>query len=429
MMYDLLLGLIILPIFIGVGALVERALRRYEKASASLMWNVSVWMLIGGGVTTLFQAILSVFGVPLSYSLMIAGVGACAGFWKQRLSFVVRKPVLSYAWFWIVTFAFCTVLFTRSFSRVMYTWDSIAFWVPKMVALSESQKVSKPTLEPFNHPEYPLLLPLSGADVMMLAKEPNEIAAKVVFFGYSLAFVGLLGVFLLKHHNQWKALFWMFMLLSAFIVREHVAGEYAGTADILVGTFMAAGAIVSLSGQPIVGLLLWMMLPWAKSEGLVFTLAVSGFLFLWNKPLRPWIVGFGLMLVGPWRVIVKWMGVDSSQYFKLNEIYARPWAAYATYSVHAFREEFRNIQKWNFIFYVFLAQTIRSFSAIWKDKWVLTIYLGLLAQIVMYIVICTITPEEQASFIAAAISRLSLHLAPTAVVMASYLHAKKHQST
>ena len=429
MMFDLVVGFIILPIFIGVGAFIEWLLKKHETSSTSVIWNISVWMLIGGGITTLAQAVLTVVGVPLSYSLVIAGVTAVIGFWKQRYFFHIHKPTFHQLWFWMITFAFCAVLFTRSFSRVMYTWDSIAFWVPKMVALSESQLVNTHTLEPFNHPEYPLLLPISGADAMIIAQKPNETAAKVVFFGYSLAFVGMFGVFLLKYNTPWKALFWMFLLLSSFIVREHIAGEYAGTADILVGTYMAGGAIASLSGQPIIGLLLWMMLPWAKSEGLVFTLAVSGLLFLWNKPLRPWIVGFGIVLIGSWRAIVKWMGVDSSQYFKLNEIYARPWIAYATYSVHAFREEFRNIQKWNFIFYVFLAQTIRSFSAIWKNKWVMTIYLGLLAQIVMYIVICTITPEEQASFIAAAISRLALHLAPIAVVMASYLHAKKHQST
>ncbi len=428
MIFDLLSGLSILPIFVGVGALFGWLLKKHEDPSPSMIWNTSVWMLIGGGITTLGQSILTLLRIPLSSSIYIAGVLAILGFWKQRHLFRAQKAPTGHLYFWLITLAFCVVLFTRSFSRVMYTWDSIAFWVPKMVALSESQLVNKQTLEPFNHPEYPLLLPVSGANAMIISQKPNEVAAKVVFFGYSLAFVGLLGVFLLQHNTYWKALFWMLFLLSSFIVREHVAGEYAGTADILIGTYMAAGALASLSKRPIIGLVLWMLLPWAKSEGLVFTLAVSGLLFLWNKPLRPWIVGFGVALIGPWRLIVKWMQVDSSQYFKLNEIYVRPWVAYATYSIHAFREEFRNIEKWNFIFYVFLAQTIRSFSALVKDKWVLTIYLGLFAQIVMYIVICTITPEEQASFIASAISRLSLHLAPTAVVMASYLHAKKHQS-
>lgn len=428
-MPDLFSGLAVIGVFMGVGACIDAYIQHHEKIRyTNPILRLSVWMLVGGGSVTLAQAIMSVFGISLLWSLGIAAGIACLGWWKYGHTLFPHTYNVGEKVLWGMIGVWMLLLFTREFSRVMYTWDSVAFWTPKMVALFESRAVRKHTFEFFNHPEYPLLLPLSGADAMIITTKPSESAAKVVFFGYILACVGILGSFVMRNTTWIKSAFWIALFLSSFIVREHMAGEYAGTADILVGIYMAAGAALFLLGQKKMGLLVWMFLPWIKSEGLVFTLAVSGFLFLFEKSLRTWIFVLGMLCIGPWRIIVKWMGVDTSQYFKFQEIYVRDWVEYATYSVHAFREEFRNLGKWNMIFFAFFAQTIRFFSSLIRDKVLLTIYGGMAAQIIMYIVICTITPEEQASFIASAISRLTLHLAPTAVVVASYLHAKKHQS-
>ena len=103
------------------------------------------------------------------------------------------------------------------------------------------------------------------------------------------------------------------------------------------------------------------------------------------------------------------------------------------YSVHAFREEFRNLQKWNLVFFFFLAQSFATIKRIAQHKELRIIYAGLTVQLLSYMVIFTIAPEEQASFIAAAISRLTLHLAPTALVITAYLFSQefhaKHQKT
>ena len=187
---------------------------------------------------------------------------------------------------------------------------------------------------------------------------------------------------------------------------------------------MMAGSILLLSKRPRAALLMWLFLPWAKSEGLVFTLASSGMMFVLYPPLRKHILFLAAAFLAPWRIFVQYMQVDSSQYFKFDELYTRPWIEYATYSIHAFREEFRNLSKWNLIFFFFIAESALAVRKILKNRELIIMYTALIAQLIVYLVIFTITPEEQASFIAAAISRLALHLAPTVVVMASYLHGQ-----
>lgn len=323
---------------------------------------------------------------------------------------------------------FSLFFFTRSVSRVMYTWDSIAFWVPKMSALWSENVVRAEALVPFNHPEYPLLLPLTGANAFLLTQTPNDVAAKGALFGFTIALLWSMGSWLYKKIGGWKAIFWMVLFISLFIFREHVAGEYVGTADILVGTYMCAGTLALLYKRPLLAQIFWLSLPWVKSEGLVFAGVTSFLLFIYYPHLRLWMTTVGTFLLLPWRFFIQAIHVDSSQYFKFGELYARPWVEYAVYSIHAFREELRNLQKWNLLFFFFITLSFTRFKEICAEKSLHIIYTGLAVQLVMYMVIFTVAPEEQASFIAAAVSRLTLHLAPTVLIMSSYLHAKKYQT-
>jgi len=427
MIIDLFAGFIVICIFLGVGAFAYAYFSHAKsEQNTTIIWRLSVWFLVGAGLTTLIQTIFSLPGIPLTISLLVAGCVAVFGLFQQRRMFVPGKerPTLSSISFWSIVIVLCVLFFFRSFSRVTYTWDSIAFWTPKMVGLFAENRVTKNALIPFNHPEYPLMLPVSGADAMVLTGLPSDVAAKVVLFGYTLAAFGLFGAFLRKNTHEWLSLFWLLLLGTGFIFREHIAGEYVGTADILVGIYMMAGSILLLSKRPRAALLMWLFLPWAKSEGLVFTLASSGMMFVLYPPLRKHILFLAAAFLAPWRIFVQYMQVDSSQYFKFDELYTRPWIEYATYSIHAFREEFRNLSKWNLIFFFFIAESALAVRKILKNRELIIMYTALIAQLIVYLVIFTITPEEQASFIAAAISRLALHLAPTVVVMASYLHGQ-----
>lgn len=431
MINDLFAGLLVIVIFLGVGAFVYSCVSQKKSIqNTTIIWRLSVWFLVGAGLTTLAQTVLSLPGIPLTISLFVAGCIALLGIFQQRKMLVYRKeqPTLSSISFWSIVVLLWTLFFFRSLSRVTYTWDSIAFWTPKMVGLFAENRVTKHALIPFNHPEYPLMLPISGADAMVLTGLPSDIAAKVVLFGYTLAFFGLFGSFLRKYTSEWLSIFWLLLLGTGFIFREHVAGEYVGTADILVGIYMMAGSVMLLSKRPRAALIMWLFLPWAKSEGLVFALASCGMMFVLYPSLRKLIIFLSAVFLAPWRLFVKYMQVDSSQYFKFGELYARPWIEYAIYSVHAFREEFRNLSKWNLMFFFFLAESAVGIRKILKNKALLTIYASLTVQLIVYLVIFTVTPEEQASFIATAISRLTLHLAPTAVIMASYLHGQNSKN-
>ncbi len=415
---DLLPIITLWPLFLGVGAFCEHTFLKKTKPTKNLS-DVGYWFLLGTGVVTLSQFVVSLIGIPLWCSLLLLIPIALFGFWSQRKHFAFHISL----GLWIVLVPFLFVLFTRSFSRATYTWDSIAFWTPKMFSLWQDQRVNKKTFEFFNHPEYPLLLPTIGADAYTLYGAPNEVAMKVTLFGSTLAFIILLNGFLSTRYNSLQRIGLLLFFLSIFVLREHAVGEYAGTADLLVGIYIAAGALCLLLKKPLHAMALWAFVPWAKTEGLVWALvSLSTTTLLYWKTLRKQIViVVGIFILsGTWWLYTKAIGL-SSQYFKFSEIYARPWVQYFIYSVHAFREEFRNLQKWNLLFFSFLAALGTSLHKVIKDKKLWILLLALAAQLVSYLIIFTITPEEQATFIAAAISRLSLHLAPVAFCMTAYL--------
>jgi hypothetical protein len=193
-----------------------------------------------------------------------------------------------------------------------------------------------------------------------------------------------------------------------------------GTADILVGVYLAAGIIALINKQTLLSFVLLVATGWAKSEGQVIAGTAFILMFISFKQYR---LIFPLILsaiLGPWFLFTKFSTMESSQYFKFSEIYARPWLEYFVYSIHAFREEFRNLPKWNLLFWFFPVAAIINVRKILKHIPSLIILSIILVQLGMYIVIFTITPEEQASFIAAAISRLTLHIAPGILVITSY---------
>jgi hypothetical protein len=414
---------IFFPLYAGVGSIALRLIRIIEKPVPEMPRVFSgTHFLLGAGVATYLEFLLSLIGAPLRVSLIalavLALIGFIVGYKKPKLGLKFSiKTIL----FWIIPVVILLFFFTRSVSRVMYTWDAIAFWIPKMVALYQDQRVNLPGLTKFNHPEYPLLLPLVGANVFTLMGKPDQVAAKAAIFGFTVSLIVMLGQFLQSRMSKPKALFWLLLLMSLFIFREHVAGEYVGTADILVGTYFAAGAMALLRKRPALAFSFWLLAAWSKSEGQVMVLVSAVMLFLLYKHLRVYLITMAGVFLGPWQLLLKLDHIDTSQYFKFNQIYARPWVAYIVYSIHAFREEFRNIQKWNLLFFFFLSATLTHVRKIVKDKAMFIICLGLLAQLVSYIVIFTITPEEQATFIAASISRLTLHLAPTVLVVTAVL--------
>ncbi|MEK7458114.1 MAG: hypothetical protein AAB612_01345, partial [Patescibacteria group bacterium] len=147
MINDLFAGLVVIVIFIGVGAFTYSYFSQIKSVqSTTIIWRLSVWFLVGAGLTTLAQTILSLPGIPLSISLLLAGCVALLGLFRQRKMLVWGKEskerlTLSSISFWSIAVLLCGLFFFRSLSRVTYTWDSIAFWTPKMVGLFAENRV------------------------------------------------------------------------------------------------------------------------------------------------------------------------------------------------------------------------------------------------------------------------------------------------
>lgn len=418
-------------VYLGFGMVLSAFLLGRKEKHLSLAAQLPFWFLFGAGAGTVLQFLLSLLRIPLALSFWLMAFVALAGFWGRRkhihvLKEMILRSTLSNRVLSALLAIILIIFFIRSYSLTIYVWDGIAFWMPKVYALWSDQVVTPTTFIEFNHPEYPLLLPYVGANIFTLLGEPQETAIKAALFGFTIALVAALAQFISERHIWYTTFFFLAMFCSIFIFREHVAGEYVGTADILVGTYIGTGALFMLRGKVKHAIALWALVPWTKSEGLVWAGSSLGLIFLFYPHMRKLAVALGTALTAPWMIYTKVIGLSASQYFQFDQLYTRPWVEYAVYSVHAFREEFRNLQKWNLLFYFFFAAIATHIRAILRDK-ALLITLGCLAvQLGMYMYIFTITPEEQATFIAAAVSRLTLHLAPAVLGVTAYVFTKEY---
>jgi hypothetical protein len=411
----------------GVGMMLLSLTKNHRKndesdSNLSPLLFIASSFFVGAGGVTLAQFLLSLVGVPISASLLLFTPIAFFGWWINRFAFL-KKPVITIDWklaSWIGVVFLLAIFFLRASGRTIYVWDGVAFWLPKIYALWQDQRVFPSTFIEFNHPEYPLLLPMIGANVFTVLGQANEVAAKSALFAFTIAGIVAFTQFILKKLPSHWVIPFLFSSLLIYIFREHVAGEYVGTADILVGFYLMMGTIHLLEKRVVLAIITWCFAPWAKTEGMIWVLASSGMIFLLFKEARKSLFIFLPFLAFPWSVYNRAIGF-SSQYFKFDELYPRPWIDYAVYSIHAFREEFRNLEKWGLAFYLFFAVTILRFKKILFDKALVVLFVAAGAQVFAYMIIFTIAPEEQASFIAASVSRLTLHIAFSVLCITAYI--------
>lgn len=421
MMIELIFSLMLAVAVYGVvGYVLVSRLTRLRTFSKVEYWLQAVFL--GAFGTSLLQFLGSLLGIGVLSTFFATGVVFLLLALKSKPEFAPQhRSSLFQKMCWIILGISLGFLGMRATAAPMYTWDAVAFWTPKMVALWRDDAVNMAGLRSFNHPEYPLFVPLTGATQFLLQGWPNHIAAKAALF---LVFaVGMFSFFAWcwKHFPPFKALFWSALLLSLFILRDHAGGEYAGTADLFVGVAALLGTIRILEGNWKLGLVQLAFLPWVKSEGLVFAGSFLAASFVFQPLLRRFIIAVASVVIVPWNVFIRTQNIDTSQYFKFDELYARPWVEYASYSIHAFREEFRQLAKWNLAFWWGGVAVLTHLREGIQNPGLRVIFLALIAQLGVYIAIFTVTPEEQASFIAAAVSRLGLHLAPAVLALAAWL--------
>lgn len=402
-----------------------------QHSKMSLWEHLLSSLFLGTAVVTLSQFLFSLLGFKMAPALLRIFLLGLLFFWTNRKKiFLLWRPYQTSGFqllIWVVLGIQLLLLGVKAVSAPTYTWDSIAFWTPKMIAIWRDGYVNIEGLKNFNHPEYPLYVPLLGATQFLLQGWPNDVAAKALFFVIASVGVCIFAAWSMRHFPPLKAAFWITLLGSAFILRDHLAGEYAGTADIFVGLFAMVGALRILEGNWKLGIVHFLFLAWIKSEGLVFAASLASLSFLFMPSLRRFLIGAGALILAPWNIFIRTQHVDTSQYFKFGEIYARPWLQYAIYAIHAFREEFRQLNKWNLLFWWTGAAVFTHLRKCFRVVEVRVLLFSVLTQLIMYIVIFTVTPEEQASFIAAAVSRLSLHLAPAMLAVATWLFSKNMQ--
>jgi len=423
--FDLLIPLfgVVLPM-LGVGLVVRTLLKKTG--------DVGLFLFYGAGIHVVLQTLFSWVGVSITMSqivLIIVGyIGLFYALWRNRTRFHKKMffvPMLVV----LITLPF----FIRTFSVTMYTWDSVAFWMPKMYALTQKPTARVENFTYFNHPEYPLFVPMIAANTYSLFRdgEIHEAAAKVSLFAFVPFWIYAMYTGFRKFGiHPVGAFLSLFTFLMLFVVRDHISGEYAGTADLFIGLYAGLGMLLLLLKRPFHAVAMFLFLPWIKTEGLVWfgaAAACIGLLVLYKKEWKNLLKLIAFFAIGTtWYWYTKMSG-DTSQYGKFSEIYARPWAEYAAYAIHSFREQFRLLNKWGMLWYAWILSFGTQLKRV-TANWHIFIPLFLIfTQLISYLVIFTITPEEQATFISASISRLSLHLAPSAFGMMIYLLCTKEK--
>ena len=308
----------------NVGYALIRLLKE-TLTSNSFFEKLGLPIILGAIYATLLQTVFAFFQFSIFYSLILLHLFAIAQTFvllrKNWTRYVSRIYNFRFSFVLLLLIPFFVTLFlfgSRSYSRSIYAWDAIAFWLPKTYVLAYDQVIQPNSFERFNHPEYPLFLPMLGADAFLITGTHNEMALKVSTFGFSVAFICAVVGFFFRTTPKKYALFFSALLCSLFIFREHISGEYVGTSDVFVGISIATGTMLWLEGKRTLAHWFWVGAPWAKSEGLVWYLSTAGMSFLLApKKFARLIIPTFFATV--WILFTKVVGM-SSQYFKFSEL-------------------------------------------------------------------------------------------------------------
>ena len=383
------------------GGLIAAALFTIIGSAASRFAGQSAPFLLGLGITgsSLFLAML--IGLPpLPVLLLLAGVAIAL--WRPKFPAQFRSERVAT----IVTLVPIVAGLVVTAMHPLSDFDGRAFWMLKARALATERQIDGPffhggaVYSPRN--EYPLLVPLDAAAVMMLrgGAEVEDVRWIYVLALASLAF----------HLRRWTGV-WVAALVP-WIPQFAVASEgsmLSAYNDLIVGAFLACAFLELVDASSAWRFGLWLaFLVLTKNEGfpLAFLLFAAGVFVFRAGILRAAVpLGIATAALFAWRSGIE--PTDEEPFFsrigKLIEQVDRVVPAAGKFIGRAF-----DVQNWGFFWIaVIVAIVIPAARREWRALVLPLAVIGAMAA--LYIAVYTATTWQLDDLINASASRLLMH--------------------
>ncbi|MBI5491723.1 MAG: hypothetical protein HY893_02195 [Deltaproteobacteria bacterium] len=327
-------------------------------------------------------------------------------------------------------------------------WDAWFIWFLKGRAFFVDRTVSNGFLTnglyAYDHPEYPLLIPLSIAWVYTAIGHVSETAAKAIF---PLQFYSMLAVFYYFTKRLWgrrAGLVFTALLSLTPIVLIHsggfpvkigvlYVGDFVGHADLTIAVyFLSACAFFYLytqegrTPQVILSGLFLALGAWTKNEGLAF--AALGFLgiliYLMTEKKGWWlkaaIIAAVLMLfIAPWSVYKTGLGLKSEYTGNMGlSVFFGNIGRIKLVLTRMVEYMFGYIALYNFTWWLYAASFIFNLRGLAR-KPLLILNAMLLSQLAVYVLIYVISPNDINWLIQTSLDRVLLHLTPLSMLIAA----------
>lgn len=337
------------------------------------------------------------------------------------LIFLWRKPLIKIShinkltlWDWLfitLIIIFMIDIFLKTFSYPIWGCDAYTIWLARGRAFFIDKAINIENLKRFWPSEHPPLWSMVIGWSYVFFLEPNEVLIRYLplLFYFLIIFEFITN---LKINKIVKYIVILILITLPQLTANVVDFSLAGNADLFLSFYFFMGILAIYKKQFTKAGLFFALGSWVKSDGTPAVLIFIFFMIIFNfkNKLKPII--YAILPVIVLFAAKYWLGI-SSRYFQ--HLYERPYGDYLWYDLMAFREEMRKISNWSGLWWLFTFILIVKRKFIFQKKEVLFCYLMILFQIISYVLIFLITPENQAGHIASAIYRLLLHVAPAAL--------------
>ncbi len=455
-----------MTVFMAVSAITAFLLSGYVllwiiDLKGELGFNIGVRAAIsfslGLGAISLQMFLYSLASIPFGFYsvaapwVFIAGAFFLYSFRKpQKTKAAIEKAstglpevILS-----IVILSQAAYVFTYALALPLSGWDAWFIWFLKGRAFFVDRTVSNGfltnSLYAYDHPEYPLLIPLSIAWVYTAIGHVSETAAKVIF---PLQFYSMLAVFYYFTRRLWgrsAGLIFTALLSLTPIVLIHsggfpvkigvlYAGDFVGYADLTIAMyFLSACAFFYLytqegrTPQVILSGLFLALGAWTKNEGLAFAaLGFLGILIYLMTGKKGWwlkaavIAAILMLFIAPWSVYKMGLGLRSEYTGNMGlSVFFGNIGRLRLVTARMVEYMFGYVALYNFTWWLYGASFIFNLRGLAR-KPLLILNAMLLSQLVVYALIYVISPNEINWLIQTSLDRVLLHLTPLSMLIAA----------
>jgi len=399
-----------------------------------------------GAITTLFYlaGLLEFYFSQASVAITIS-IFSLPFFLDARLKNITKKNIKNYIngfkkspkLFLLLFSIFLAILIMFAFSKTVWGYDAYERWLAKARTFWVDGGITKENAKIYGPSDDHNLWPFTASWIYYINGSSNEIWVRLVPL---IAF--LLIVFEFKKHTtnkSWniKSYSWLSILIFTPFLWQTVAQEnYSGNADILVSLFflLSTGAIIKR--EFLLAVVFLGLASFTKNDAFP---ALLGYLLLLPIAARNLVGKSELKLVFTVALSFLLANLSLKYYYNLDSRYLnqdfsqiisqKPFLKYNKYSLHAFREQFRQTYIWGLGWWVIFIFLVKRATIIFKNKSLLFAIALIGIQFMGYITIYYISKEDQAHQITTSISRVLLQIYPATLLIIYYANGNYKNET